>query len=85
MGKREHVTLLCLSSMCLVIYVWLFLAVPRLFLQFLIVLCPDHTHYFCMGYYLEHLTPILLYNLNDNVCVVDHLEHFKIGSTKCFI
>ena len=43
MGKRELVALLCLSSWCLVIDVWLFLAVPQLCLQFVIVVFPDHT------------------------------------------
>ena len=33
MGKRELVALLCLSSWCLVIVVWLFLTMPRLCLQ----------------------------------------------------
>ena len=47
MGKRELVALLCLSSWCLVIVVWLFLAVPWVGLQFVIVVFPDHTHYFC--------------------------------------
>ena len=42
MGKRELVALFSLSSWCLVIVVWLFLVVP----QFLIVVFPDHTHYF---------------------------------------
>ena len=44
-GKRELVALLSLSSWCLVIVVWLFLAVPWVCLQFLIVVFPDHTHY----------------------------------------
>ena len=44
MGKRELVTLLGLSSGCLVIVVWLFLAVPWVSLQFVIVVFPDHTH-----------------------------------------
>ena len=44
MGKRELVTLLSLSSWCLVIVVWLFLTVPRVCLQFVIVEFPDHTH-----------------------------------------
>ena len=44
MGKRELVTLLCLSSWCLMVVVWLFLAMPRVFLQFVIVVFPDHTH-----------------------------------------
>ena len=44
MGKRELVNLLSLSSWCLVIVVWLFLAVPWVCLQFVIVVFPDHTH-----------------------------------------
>ena len=44
MGKRELVALLSLSSLCLVIVVWLFLAVPWVSLQFVIVVFPDHTH-----------------------------------------
>ena len=37
MGKRELVALLSLSSWCLVIDMWLFLAVPWVCLQFVIV------------------------------------------------
>ena len=44
MGKRELVSLLNLSSWCLVMVERLFLAVPRGCLQFVIVLFPDHTH-----------------------------------------
>ena len=43
-GKRELVALLSLSSWCLLIVVWLFLAVPWVSLQFVIVVFPDHTH-----------------------------------------
>ena len=46
MGKRELVALLCLSSWCLVIVVWLFLTAPWVCLQFVIVVFHDHTHYF---------------------------------------
>ena len=46
-GKREKVALLGLSSWCLMIVVWLFLTTPRVCLQFVIVVFPDHTHYFC--------------------------------------
>ena len=46
MGKRELVALLSLSSWCHVIVVWLFLIVPWVCLQFVIVVFPDHTHYF---------------------------------------
>ena len=44
MGKRELVSLLNLSSWCLVMVEWLFLAVPRGCLRFVIVVFPDHTH-----------------------------------------
>ena len=44
MGKRELVALLDLSSWCLVMFEWLFLAVPRGCLRFVIVVFPDHTH-----------------------------------------
>ena len=43
-GKRELVALLNLSSWCLVMVERLFLAVPQGFLQFVIVVFPDHTH-----------------------------------------
>ena len=46
MGKEELVALLNLSSWCLVMVEWLFLAVPWGCLQFVIVVIPDHTHYF---------------------------------------
>ena len=44
MGKRELVALLSLSSSCLVIVVWLFLAMPWVSLKFVIVVFPDHIH-----------------------------------------
>ena len=43
-GKRELVALFSLSSWCLVVVVWLFLTVPRVCLQFVIVAFPDYTH-----------------------------------------
>ena len=46
MGKRELVALFNLSSRCLVIVVWLFLAVPWVCLQYVIVVFLDHIHYF---------------------------------------
>ena len=42
--ERALVALLSLSSWCLVIVVWLFLSVPWVCLQFVIVILPDHTH-----------------------------------------
>ena len=46
MGKRELVALLNLSSLCIVMVERLFLAVPQGCLRFVIVVLPDHTHYF---------------------------------------
>ena len=43
-GKRELVALLNLSSWCLVMVEWLFLAMSWGCLQFVIVAFPDHTH-----------------------------------------
>ena len=48
MGKRELVALLKLSSWCLVMVERLFPAVPWGCLRFVIVVFPDHTHYFGM-------------------------------------
>ena len=50
LGKRELVALLSLSSWCLMIVVWLFSAVPWVCLQFVIVVFPDHTHYFSYNF-----------------------------------
>ena len=44
MEKGELFALLYLSSSCLEIVVWLFLAVPQVCVQFVIVVFPDHTH-----------------------------------------
>ena len=44
MRKRELVALLRLSSLCLVMFVWLFLAVPWVCLHFVIVVFPTQTH-----------------------------------------
>ena len=56
MGKRELIALLNLSSWCLVMVEWLFLAVPRGCLQFVIVVFPDHTH-------------LLFVMIDDRVCI----------------
>ena len=49
MEKRELDALLSLSSWCLVIVVWLFLSVPWVCLQFVIVIFPNHTHLLFLG------------------------------------
>ena len=62
MGKRELVALLNLSSMCLVIFVWLFLAMPWVCPQFVIVFFPDHTHllFLFMLSTIEHVFILLI-------------------------
>ena len=50
MEKRELVALLCLSSWCLVTVVWLFLTMPRVCLQFVILIFPDHIHLLSFKY-----------------------------------
>ena len=64
MGKRELVALLNLSSWCLVIVERLFLAVPQGCLQFVIVVFPDHTHYF-LWYIVKESRYLLLKRQND--------------------
>ena len=44
MKKRELIALLSLSSWCLVVVEWLFLAKPWIFLRFVIVVFLYHTH-----------------------------------------
>ena len=50
MGKRELVALLSLYFWCLVFFVWLFLLVPWVCLQFVLVVFPDDIHYYCLDY-----------------------------------
>ena len=70
-GKRELVALLCLSLRCLVIVLWLFLMMPRVCVQFVIVVFPDHTHY----YFLVGLLKPWLHNYQQqHDCV--HIIHF---------
>ena len=70
MGKRELVALLCLSSWCLVIVMWLFLTMPWVCLQFVIVVFPDHSH-------LQFLKPVLVTVFGDfRNCFLN--THFNI-------
>ena len=47
--KRELDALLSLSSWCLMLVLWLFLSVPWVCLQFVIVIFPNHTHLQFLG------------------------------------
>ena len=63
MGKRELVDLLSLLSWCLVIGVWLFLAVSWACLQFVIVVFPDYTHLLFLLYFLMSFLVLQSYGL----------------------
>ena len=60
-GKRELVALLNLSSWCLVMVEWLFLAVPWGCLRFVNVVFPDHTH--LLFFYYRWLNACILSTL----------------------
>ena len=55
MGKRKLVALLCLSSECLVVVVWLFLRVPWVCLRFVIVEFPVQTDLLFFAYEQQKL------------------------------
>ena len=65
MGKRELVVLLCFSSLCLLIAVWLVLMVQRGCLQFVIIVFPDHIFPVCGM--ITHTQALLIYVLNVHV------------------
>ena len=59
MGKRKLVALLYLSSWCLVMVERLFLAVPWGCLRFVIVVFPDHAHFFYSIVWCESVRTII--------------------------
>ena len=73
-GKRELVALLCLSSWCLPIFVWLFLTIPRVCMQFVIVVFPDHTQ--LLFVYTVVLVNCLYCWYGDAVRCVAEDEHY---------
>ena len=73
MGKRELVALLSLSSLCVVILVWLFLVVPWVCLQlFVIVIFPDNTQDNIMSE-----TKSTIFHLPFSHCQVYCIELFR--------
>ena len=79
-GKRELIALLNLSSWCLVMVERLFLTVPRGCLQFVIVVFPDHTHYFryiCMTSAIEAYITVL-FKLRDIITATLSLLYIKV-------
>ena len=84
MGKRELITMLNLSSWCLVMVERLFLAVPRGCLQFVIVVFPGHTHLlFFIGMYLKYVFCVfhlILFGIYIQMCLnVDVIYRNKMA------
>ena len=68
MGKRELVALLSLSFWCLVMVVWLSLAVPCVCLRFVIVVIPYHTHLLFLDFHaMVTLNLVLSFNTHTNM------------------
>ena len=80
MGKREQFALLGLSSWCLVNVVWLFLAVPWVCLQFVIVVFPDHTHLLI----LQPRKRYILHKFVQFTLIVHKLEQSRAFSLNTF-
>ena len=80
MGKRKLVALLSLSSCCFLMVVWLFLAVPWVYLLFVIVVFPDHTNYILGSEY-----PLYLLYINHKTGYLETwLHHWIVSmSWKC--
>ena len=73
MGKRELIALLYLSSWCLVMVEWRFLAVPWGCLRFVIVVFPDHTHLL----FLQQAKLTILYTAGGLFILIVH-QYFSI-------
>ena len=71
MGKRELVSLLNLSSWCLVMVEWHFVVVPWGCLRFVIVVFPDHPH-------LLFLTVVAL-NIVVQAMLISHSTFIVVG------
>ena len=69
MGKRELVALLCLSSWFLMI----FLTMPRVCLQLVIVMFPDHTHLLFLVNFI-----CTVFQLDDKMLVLPSMENLIV-------
>ena len=63
MGNRELIALLNLSSWCLVMVKWLFLAVPWGCVRVVIVVFPDHTHLLLFNIYINTADEVIRFQL----------------------
>ena len=91
MGKKELVSLLCLSSWCLVIVVWLFLTMPRVCLHFVIVVFPENAYLLFFGINKGHFHIMKMWltcsdgSLSSYVTVVVLIGRYHIMSLWVFI
>ena len=83
MGKRELIALLNLSSWCLVMVERLFLVVPRGYLQFVIVVFPDHTHLLFLTYHV--FLPVILWETDIALLYMNGLEIIVVVLTMIFL
>ena len=82
MEKRGLVALLSLSPWCLVNMVWLFLAVPKVGLHFVIVVFPDHTHLLV----LSKLPTVSAFLNSQIMCTYSYLsQHRPVSSVVYYI
>ena len=77
-GKRELVTLLNLSSWCLLMVERLFLKVPWGCLRFVIVVFPDHTHLLLIVKYNIWIKTLLQQGISEPIFYVDFVHKFNI-------
>ena len=83
MGMRELVALFCLSSWFLVIVVWLFLTMPGVCLQFVIVVFPDHTRLlFSLVAPHVSLNSLLASLRYEKVNILDPEQFYMLALTK---
>ena len=82
MGKIELVALLSLSSWCLMRVVWVFLLVPWVCLQFVIVVFPDHTHLLFFYNFGARFMLLLLFNSIAYTFIILNLFQIEVADTK---
>ena len=75
-GKRELAALLSLSSWCLVIVVWLFLSVPWVYLQFVIVILTIFGCHSCEQWWLWRVCTFAWSSLS-----LHHRSKFSCGDS----
>ena len=71
---RYFMAILVLQLSCLVMVEWFFLVVPWVCLRFVIVVFPDHTHYFRDKLKRIECLKLPIYFLRDTIYKTDNLD-----------